>query len=47
MTMTSRPGELLAASHPVLDELAMVADELQVEVLHFPAGACIRRMLPA
>src|SRR6266571_4503860 len=32
-------GELLAASHPVLDELAMVADELQVELLYIPAGA--------
>ncbi|HEY8132963.1 MAG TPA: hypothetical protein VII12_13870 [Thermoanaerobaculia bacterium] len=32
-------GELLAASHLVLDELAMVADELQVEVLHISAGA--------
>src|SRR5450631_1280394 len=32
-------GELFAASHPVLDELAMVADKLQVEVLHIPAGA--------
>jgi hypothetical protein len=32
-------GQLLATGHPVLDELAMVADEFEVEVLHLAAGA--------
>jgi len=34
-------GEFLAPSHPVLDELAMVADELEVEALHVAAGAAL------
>jgi hypothetical protein len=34
-------GQFLAAGHPVLDELAMVADELEVEVLHLAAGVAL------
>ena len=34
-------SEFLAASHLVPDELAMVADELEVEVLHLTASATL------
>ena len=34
-------GEFLAATHPMLDELAIVADELEVEDLHLAAGAAL------
>ena len=36
-------SEFLAAGHPLLDELAMVADEFEVEVLHPAAGAALAR----
>jgi hypothetical protein len=36
-------SEFLAAGHPLLDELAMVADEFEVEVLHPAAGAVLAR----
>src|SRR4051812_5245802 len=34
-------SDFLTASHPVTDEIPMVADELQVEVLHLAAGAAL------
>src|SRR5208337_465903 len=33
--------EFLTAGHPVLHELAVVADELEVEALHVAAGAAL------
>ena len=34
-------GELLAPRHPLFDELAIMADELEIEALHVPAGAAL------
>ena len=34
-------GEFLAARHLLLDELAVVADELEVEILHLAAGVAL------